>query len=229
MTLKQMIAFAFLAAPLFLTAQKTVGLKGGFTRAWQNYGPAVELPDNAEVEVSGVNFSLMYYRKLAGRFTIGVEPGYIQRGAACEPGFFFPEIPDANVGDISDSFDGDTKLFLDYVELPLMVSLNIPIANDKMALIGKTGYGFSYLISAKREVIELGNDNGQMDKLSFGKSSRMNRVDHGAYGALCISYKLSDLHILAEVTHYRAIIHAERFNFSRNRSASFNLGVYWSL
>jgi hypothetical protein len=104
--------FGFLfIANLHLTSQSYIGMKGGFTNAWPDYGDAI-LPENAQTSVNGFNFTLMYYHSISKHFQIGLEPGYTQRGAACFPGW-------------QPLFLGDTKVNLNYAELPVMASYHI--------------------------------------------------------------------------------------------------------
>lgn len=195
-----------------LKAQLSIGLKAGYTNAWESYGPDVPLPENAETDVSGINISAMAYYKLGKFLSIGIEPGYVERGAACFPGF----------GII---FNGDTKFFLDYVEAPLMISANLPLFNKKIELYGKLGYGASMMVKAEREVTPLNDEPVTTTPIQLGPESILNRWDHGAYGGVGIGYNFGKTQVFVESNFYYGMRDAERSNVSKNRSVNVNLGV----
>lgn len=200
-----------------LTAQLTIGVKTGYTNAWEDYGPDVDLPEDAEIDVDGYNASLLLHYKINKHLQIGVEPGFAQRGAACVPGWM-------------PIFEGDTKFFFNYAETPLFVTGNLPLLNDKLNIFGRLGYGASFLVSAYREETVLGEDEPFLrEKMDLGENSILNRWDHGAYGNFGIGYNLGKHQIFVEASYYHGMTDAERFNYSRNRSLSFNLGYQFSL
>ena len=82
-----------------LQAQFVLGLKSGATKAWEDYGDVVT-PDGANIHINGFQLSGLAYYKITPNFWVGMEPGWVERGAACEPGFLI--------------FNEDTKLFLNY-------------------------------------------------------------------------------------------------------------------
>src|SRR6185369_7803856 len=84
-----------------LGAQVSLGFRAGYNNSWENYGD-VNLPDNAKTHVNGMHFTGLAYVKADQYFSIGVEPGYVQKGAACFPGSFL--------------FFYDTKFQLNYIE-----------------------------------------------------------------------------------------------------------------
>src|SRR5258706_10912626 len=103
-----------------INAQFSVGVRGGVNKAWEDYGD-VEVPPNAQTHVFGFQTSALAYFEISKHFSIGVEPGYAQRGAACVPEFI--------------TFQGDSKLLFNYVELPLMLSLKFPVLKEKFEVV----------------------------------------------------------------------------------------------
>ncbi len=200
-----------------LHAQFSLGLKGGYINAWQDYGD-VELPENAQIDVNGINISALAYFRINKYLQIGIEPGFVQRGAACIPGWM-------------PIFEGDTAFELNYVEAPLMVSGNLPLFKSRFEVFGKLGYGVSYLASAYREeTAGWGNDNPVIrTKMDLGENSILNQFDHGAYSGLGIAYNFGVHQVFIESNYYRGFTNAERFNQSQNRSVNFNLGYIISL
>ena len=203
-----------------LNAQVTVGLKSGYTRAWQNYGDVV-LPDDAETHVHAYNVSGLLYVPLYTHFKIGIEPGYIQRGAACVPGW----------NQISPVFEGDTKFFLNYVELPVMVAVNYPFLNNRLSVFGKAGYGISGISTAIREDFpNVTDDIPTRTRIEMGKNSILNRFDHGMYSGIGLGYNFGTNHqFFIESNYYYGLRDAERFNASKNRGVNIDIGYSFSL
>ena len=97
----------------------------------EDYGD-VELPPNAQRDVTGFHIAAIANFALGDRIRIAAEPGFVQRGAACVPGW--------NSG-FDPIFVGDTKFLMDYVELPFSIIGNLPLVRDKLSVFGKAGYG----------------------------------------------------------------------------------------
>lgn len=202
-----------------LSAQVSIGLKTGYTRAWEKYD--VDVPDDARIHVRGFNIAGMVYLKLNDHLSIGVEPGYIERGAACVPGW--------NTG-ITPIFRGDTELFLKYTELPMMVQGNLPVLNGKFEVFGKAGYGIAYMTAAFQKVTDLdGIVPSVRSKLDLSNDDRLNRLDHGFHGTVGLSKSLGKGRIFLETAYYSSVRDADRSNFSKNRNLNFNVGYLLDL
>ncbi len=198
-----------------INAQISIGLKGGFVRAWEEYGD-VGLPDDAPIQVNGFQVSALAYAKIHKNIEIGFEPGFIQRGAACEPGFVI--------------FNQDTKLLLNYAEVPLMVKGKFNLFNDKLEVFGKLGYGVSMILKASREVIDLsGIDPPVKTDLDIKNNENMERWDHGIYSGLGVAYNLGKNQIFFETSFYHGLKDVDKWNTSMNRSLQFNLGYMMNL
>ncbi len=200
-----------------VSAQFTVGIKGGYTNAWEQYGD-VDLPDDAEIDISGFNISSQVYYKLNNHLQLGIEPGVVKRGAACRPGW--------NIGP-DPFFNADTKILLNYVEAPIMVLGNLGFFQNKLELFGKIGYGAAYLSSGVLEQLQQGtgfDDPVLKTPLDLSKSSNMNRWDHGAYAGMGLGYNLGRHQVFIESDFYMGMKDAERFNTSKNRSVDFSIG-----
>lgn len=197
-----------------LHAQLTLGLKGGYTKAWEHYGDVI-LPDNAEIDVDGFNVSALGYVDIGKQFKLGAAPGFVRRGAACLPGFGI--------------FSADSKFFLSYVELPIFVSRSIPIYKDKVSLLPKIGYGTSFMTKAVMESPDL-QGIIERQKLELNNSARFNRWETGFYGGCGLAFSVKEhQQILVETEYYYSMRDAEKWNTSKNRSLSFSAGYLINL
>lgn len=195
-----------------LEAQLSIGIKGGYSNAWEEYGD-VNLPDDAEIDVNGFFISLLSYYKINKHLAIGLEPGYVQRGAACRPGW-------------EPVFEGDTKFVLNYLELPVMIRGNISLFKEKMEVFGKIGYGVSMLQKGTEVVTSFDSDDPPVStKIDFeGRFSALNKYDHGAYGGLGFGFNLGKNQLFVEANYYHASIDFDDNNTSLNRSLQFGVG-----
>ncbi len=198
-------------------AQFSFGVEGGYTKSKQHYGE-LELPEDAETSVHGFNVSGLVYYNLGSYFRFGLEPGIVRRGAACVPGWQ-PE------------FEGDTKVYTTYFELPLMISGGIPILKKKIELYGKAGYGQSVLVAGHLETIDFSSDAPPIrENLEFGKNEQARGWDHGLYGSLGVGYNLGKHQIFLESDYYFGLRDFDRLNASKNRSTNFlNIGYMFRL
>ncbi len=209
----------FLLMSLSLQAQFSIGLKSGYTRAWQNYGEnRVLLPEGAKIHVHRMNIALPVYYRLGKHWQIGLEPAYTGRGAACVPEFGLPPEP---------SFKGDTRFKLDYVEVPLSFRFEQALGGDRLSLFVKAAYGFSYMFSGISEIIDL--ETGQI--LYVVNVTRiLRRWEHGAYTGLGLSLKLSSsFQCFLTSEYYHGFVNVDPRAPSKARSLSFNLGTVLSL
>lgn len=201
-----------------LQAQFSIGIKGGYTLAWPDYGTVV-LPDNAQTAVNGLNGGLILAYRIGKKISVNIEPGYVQRGAACEPGW-------------QPIFAGDSRLLMDYVEFPVMFSLHQPIFRNKMNVNLKAGYGFSRIVSAYREEFFINSsETVSRTKLDLNDplSTSLVKTDHGIYGGVSIGYNLSTGTVFLESTYYHGLKNVDRENFIKNNSVNFNAGYMFTL
>lgn len=200
--------------------QISIGLKTGYTHAWQNYGD-ITLPDNAVVHINGFNISVLGYVELNKYFELGIEPGYIKRGAACVPGW--------NIG-IMPIFLSDTKFYLDYIELPLILSGKINTWNDRLTVFGKLGYGGSFLARAFREDITDVQNQVFISEINLRQSTNfLKRWNHGIYTGAGIGYNIKKHQVFFSADYYIGLIDVDRINVSKNRNLNFNVGYKFKL
>jgi hypothetical protein len=209
------------ASTLQTTSKKSfvIGIKGGLTDAWQDYG-AVELPPNAETHIEGYHFALEVYSPINKYLSFGIEPGFVKRGAACIPGWN---------GGINPWFNGDTKFLINYIEVPIAVSAKLPIFKSNFALFTKLAYGPSYILKADQEVTSLMGWRTEISSIDLGENSILNRWDHGVYLGGGLSYQLKSHQLFFEYDYYVGLRDAERFNTSKNRDIDMSLGYRFTI
>jgi len=201
-------------------AQITIGLKGGYTNTWPGFGD-VELPENAVTDISSFNLSILVEKEIGKGLAFNFGPGYIKRGAACFPGW-------------QPVFEGDSKVYLDYIEFPFSIVKNLYLDKLKLNVVPGIGFGVSYLYSAAshQELI------GQTDLLisvsdiSIGEESSdsFNRYDSGFYYSLRLEKGLFSHHsIFIESVYYRGIKDYDKVNVSKNRNLNINFGFAYIL
>lgn len=214
-SLTTLILLLLCLSPALVNAQVSVGIKGGYTTAWEYYN--TDLPEGAEISVDGFNVSTMLYTPLGKHLQVGIEPGYAQRGAACIPGW-------------QPIFAADTRLYLHYIEAPIMISGKIPFWKGRMEIYGKAGYGVARLVRAYQQNTLTDWENPEeKEKINLRGFSGINKWDHGAYTAAGIGLNAGPGKLIYETNFYLGLRDADRSNTSKNRSLNFNLGYMLSL
>lgn len=196
-------------------SQITVGFKTAFVKAWEEYGD-VGLPDDANIHINSIKVSALIYKPIGNFMELGIEPGYVQRGAACEPGFII--------------FQQDTKLEINYLELPVMAKFNLKTKNQKFSLFSKIGGSASMAFSAYREVMEIPDlQPFSRTKLELNDNDALSRWDYGLYGGLGMEVAIGPGRLLMEGNYYYGIPNVDSFNRSQNRSVEISVGYLISL
>jgi hypothetical protein len=209
------------AATTQMNAQITIGVKGGFTNAWANYGDIV-LPEDAQIDVNGFNVSVIGYWKIKDFLQIGTEPGYIRRGAACLPGGLgWGSTP---------LFVADTKVYLNYTELPIISLWHLNLGDSNFEVFGKVGYGVSFLTSAFSDRISMTDPTEPKVRTYLElKQVPLNRFDHGIYSGLGFGYTFNQNKIFMNANFYTGLKDFEFFNITKSRSIDLSLGYAYTL
>lgn len=209
------LSIAFLVSN-FCLSQISLGLKSGYTKAWDYYGN-VNLPADAEIHIHSRHLSLMVYKQMNERYSLGIEPGYVKRGAACVPGW----IP---------TFVGDSRIFVDYLEFPVLINMNFNLVENDLILRVKMGAGVSMGVHAEEEVTLLGSDEpSTINDLDFNQIGGLNRWDCGMYSGLGVSYQIKNGEIFIESSYYHGVRDIDPNTTSENRSINISLGYLWNL
>jgi len=140
-----------------------------YKRAWQNYG-SVPLPEDAVTHIHGFNAEVQAYYQPKPFISVGLEPAFARRGAACVPGW--NQV-------IDPIFSGDSRFLLDYVEAPLMIQGHFYFFKRRFQIAPSIGYGWSAMVQAREDVINLDTDEIEITRdMEIGGISNLNSWDH---------------------------------------------------
>lgn len=207
-----------------VSSQTTLTLKTQAGKSWQNYGD--DFPINGyDQNIDHYGFSAEIFRALTDRISIGVAPGYMRRGAACEPGF----LPDGDR--LIDPFPSfDATIFLDYIQLPFLVRAEFPLAG-RLSIFGQGGAGFSYLAGGYREITFFGSvSSTEKRQLDFeGADQNLNRFDFGWSSTLGFGFSIGKGKLRVSGDHYYSFLDMNQNNTSLNRNWAVALGYQISL
>ena len=205
-----------------LVSQTTLSLKSQLGRSWQNYGDDFPI-DYYDQSITHYGFSAEIFKSINPNLAIGAAPGFMRRGAACEPGF----INGDRVGPI---FQLDATIYLNYLQLPLMVRAELPIWG-KLDIVGQGGPGFSYLMSGYREITYLtGTLPDERLELDFaGSDNNLNRFDFGWTSSLGFAYPLGKGKLRISGEHYYSFLDMNQNNTSLNRNWAIGLAYQFTL
>lgn len=220
--MKHLIFAATLFVSASVSAQISVGASAGYTRAWQNYGDVV-LPDDAVTHIHGFNSEVQVYYKLNRFISVGVEHGFVRRGAACVPGWNGLINPNP-------IFPGDSRFLLDYVEAPLMIQGHFALLKERFTIQSSLGYGWSVMVNGREEVVNLETGEVEITRdMGIGEGTNLSRWDHGLHGSLKLGWQFGKHEIFAQSSYYFGLKDAEAWNASKNRALNFNLGYSFQL
>lgn len=195
-------------------AQFSLGLRGAYVKSWMEYGDAA-VPEGAIIHVKRFQVSALVDYRLSQHLSIGIEPGFTQRGAACFPGWI--------------DFLGDTKLLLNYFELPVVAKVSVPILNNKFEVYGKGGIGISKVITAYRHINKPSSGGPPENRRLDMKSPALRKWDEGVYGGFGIARKFNNHQLFLDVNYYHGFKDIDPVNTSKNRSLQYGLGYIMNL
>lgn len=204
-------------------SQTTLTVKIQAGKSWQNYGD--DFPINGyDQNITHYGASVEVFRQLTDRVALGVAPGFMRRGAACEPGFF----PNGDLVAPFPSFDA--TVFLDYVQLPFLVRAELPLVG-RLSVFGQGGAGFSYLIGGYREITFFGLPPSTEERqLDFeGADQNLNRFDFGWSSTLGFAFRVGKGKLRVSGDHYYSFLDMNQNNTSLNRNWAVGLGYQISL
>lgn len=216
------VLIGFITIANFSQAQLQFGAHSGYSRAWQNYGDVI-LPEAAVTHIHGFYAATTIDYKFKNVLSVGMEPGFARRGAACIPGWN---------GGINPNpiFEGDTRFKLNYIDIPVMLRANLNMFQNRLMITPSLGYGVAFLANGYEEIVNLeSGDILYRGRLPIGRFSQIARFDHGAKGALNIGWNIGQHQIYAHGSFYFGLRDAERFNTSKNRAINLGLGYKFSL
>ena len=207
--------FFALFISIHANAQFSFGIKGSYHSAWQEYGNDFGGNGN-DLKIKGFSTSLMAYYAVGKHIEVGTEPGYIRRGAACEPGFFLN----------NPYLTGDATLYANYLTVPLFIKTKIPLFKGCASIFVKGGGGPSYLVDGYRQVNLQWMPDGttQIQDINFEEEPSLRRWDWGLNGSAGLGVNLGPGALQVSYEMYRSLMDMNKELTSKNRNAGFALG-----
>ncbi len=208
-------AFSLLFLLLFstsLSSQTTLTITTQMGKAWQNYGD--DFPINGyEQNITHYGFSAAVFRAINHRLAIGVAPGFMRRGAACEPSFAPGNRLVPPISQI------DATLYLNYLQLPFFLRAEFPIWG-KLEVVAQGGAGFAYLLSGFREITYFNNfvPDERLDLDFDGVDQNLNRFDFGWTSSIGFGYPIGKGKLRISGEHYYSFLDMNQNNTSLNRN-----------
>ncbi|MEL7251218.1 MAG: hypothetical protein AAFO03_22510 [Bacteroidota bacterium] len=206
-----------------LSSQTTLTIKSQLGRSWQNYGDDFPL-NGYEQNITHYGFSAEVFRAINHRLAIGVAPGFMRRGAACEPSFIagdrlFP------TGVLTDA-----TIYLDYLQLPFLIRADFPIWG-KLEATAQTGAGFAYLLSGFREItfLNVSVPDERRDLDFSGADNNLNRFDFGWSSSVGFAYGIGRGEVRVAGEYYNSFLDMNQNNTSLNRNWAVSLAYQFNL
>lgn len=204
------------AGPSQAFSQLILGARITANHNWQKYDEGTNAA-NADLSVWGMGASVTALYRLSSRFAVGVEPGFVQRGTKCEPGFVLP-------------YPGDAKLVCNFIDLPIVAEASRGLWKDRLLLSGKLGGGVSRLVSGYREISSF-NPEVPVDRneLALDNEPQLRCWEKGLMAGLGLGFKLGPGFVNLESRYYHGLTDANKNLTSKNRSLGYSLGYRLSL
>jgi len=208
--LKHLLAIIICCVAMQIKGQVTLGIRTGYTMAWK--ANVTWDDDEAYIHNGGFQISLLSYFNISRTISLGLEPGFVQRVTSIQTLGHFGSF--------------ESRVLLNYLELPLMVSAKYPLWNDRWEMNVKAGYGIAYLLSAFRGPNFLtGEDPMENKGFDFKVNcSQTFNIDHGLHGGFGIAYKIHNSRLFLETDYYMGFQDVSQSNTSKNRSVHFGAG-----
>jgi len=206
--MKYLFSLLLLLSFTAIRAQTSFGVLSGYNRSQTQYD--VEVPEDAHTHIHSWHVSGWMTVPLGNRIKLNTELGFIQRGAACMPGWV--------------DFNQDSELRLQYGQLAVNTSYDL-IRWKRLTIAAYLGAGGAYLLSANETVLDSWNDWEIRRELDLDDgNSQLNRLDLGAHYGGVISFRAGCGQLLTRIGGYRGFVHVNEDNFSLSRDWVVSLG-----
>ncbi len=226
-----LLSLVFLACYLPANAQWSLGLQGGYSKAWHNNYYVTRNDDAPLPKVSGWQMLVPVYRSLNRFIQMGVEPGVVQRGMIANSGslFFFDQVFDPT----SSFFPVyQHRFYTTFVQMPVMIKVNAPLADDQLSFFVKGGIGPSWLMAAEAGMdggAEFGlAENGTLEEIDL-KENEVGRWDFGMHSGVGLQFMMGPGQMMLSFDQYVGFISHDFFEYSKGRSYGFSLGYFIEL
>jgi hypothetical protein len=186
-------------------AQTSVGITGGYSTSWTQRRSILANPSTENVK--GFQVSALAYCRINDALNIGIEPSLATR-TSIDPQDF--------------SGGPDPGLLLNYIELPVMLSVKLPVKSDKMEFYVKGGYGISTMVRAFGVIFGFEDfipSRGRIPTGGWIKSS-----DHGFYTGMLAAYELGHARLVLNSNLYFGLSDVIRLSGTKSRSFHTSLG-----
>jgi hypothetical protein len=206
---------AALLLPFSANAQITYGIQVTRNHAWQQY-KAGTFNEDLDLKVWGYGFAFTIERKLSKYFSVVAEPGIIQRGAKCLPGY-----PPGTYGDV--------VLNANYFSLPLLYKARFPLFKEHLFVTAAIGPNTAWFVSGTTTFVS-NNPKFPDDVFKLDlKNSGFNRLDVGVDGTVGMSVPIKKGFIDANLRYNYGVRDVDKSYVSKNRSVSYQIGYRMSL
>ena len=211
-------------------AQLSFGIKGSYTNSWHS--------NDSELKLGGMGASVTFYKRFGKILEIGIEPGVVQRGSnqlyvepfnylnfmCCFGDCFTPALTPGNKSQ---------NIRMTYLQAPVYLRANIPMANGKLAIIPKIGGGASWLASGYYDTNVMDEETFQIapetKPLDFSSDGSLKRLDYGIQGGVGIGYNMGFGQLIFESELYRGFKKLNDYEGPKNRSLSYSLSYMLNL
>ncbi len=213
--MKKLLILPILLASSVLSGQISLGVKGGITHSWLQYTEG-SYDETADLTVWGANTAVTFNYRFSRLWSLQAEPGWVQRGSKCFPGYVLPIGIDA-------IFSGN------YVTLPLMAQIDVPIYG-RLQVFAAAGPSISWLASAKltRSGYGFGDADDQVERIDFKTDTRYARLDYGATGVAGLGLRVGPGTIQLDTRYYVGIKDVNKALRSRSRNLDFRVGYVFT-
>ncbi len=190
---KHFLVFLLCWISLQLSAQFSIGLRSSYIKAWEDY-ESTAIPDEVQqLSVSGFQVSVLAYLEFNQFLKIGVEPGFIQRGATFDQVNY-------------DRVLSNINYLYQYVDFPIMIAGNYPLFKGKWEMFTKLGYSLSVLNSAYRELeFPPTSTPYQRSKINLSNDRLLKRIDQGINSSLGLARNFGRNQLFVEANYYHGL------------------------
>lgn len=213
--MKKLIRFSALLLLAFgpgrAFSQIVLGAKFTANHNWQKYAEGTNAA-NADLSVWGMGASAYVLYQMNSHFAIGVEPGLVQRGTKCLPGYILP-------------YPGDAKIVCNFIEMPIVGEASWKVWQDRLLLFGRVGGGLSRAVGGYQEISSLNPEVPvRRSDLVIKDEPWINKWEKGIQAGLGLGVKAGPGYISLETRYYQALNDFSERTESKNRSLGYSLG-----
>ncbi len=192
-------------------SQLSFGAKITANHNWQKYDEGTNAANN-DLSVWGMGTSVSAMYSVGSHFAVGVEPGLVQRGTKCLPGYILP-------------YPGDAKIVCNFIEMPIVAQINWKTWQDRILFFGKIGGGVSRAVGGYKEISSWNPEVPvKRSGLVIKDENWIRKWEKGLQGSIGVGVKAGTGYINLETRYYHALNDFSKNATSKNRSLGYSLG-----